>query len=363
MPTNPATAANPANPANPRPSRLPTLRQAGIALFIALQLSWGLKALFSTAFLPVFARIGFIGTVFLFAFYAMARRHPALRLLVIALLAPLASFITFLVAEWPNVGKYLDKVEGAGAFVVLTLVSWICGLTAAAIALRFERKKRERDDRARAEREKDALERSLLDARLRLLQAQIEPHFLFNTLANVQALVEAGSPNAAPVLRHLINYLRAAMPHLTDGEATLGKELQLVEAYLALMRMRMPDRLEYSLTVPPELNGLRFPAMVLLTLVENAIRHGIDPTMHGGRIEVGGNRDRGSGTISIWVADTGAGMDESAAPGAGLANVRTRLRASFGDTARLDLQEVAPHGLRAECHFTARDTECSPSLP
>lgn len=353
----------PAHPVPSLPRRLPSLRQAAIALFIALQLSWGLKALFSTAFLTVFPRIGFIGAVFLFAFYATARRHPALRLLAITLLAPVASFITFVVSEWPNVGKYLAKVEGAGALVVLTLISWIIGLTAAAIALRIEGKARERAERARAASEKDALERSLLDARLRLLQAQIEPHFLFNTLANIQALVEAGSPNAAPVLRHLINYLRAAGPHLADADATLGRELQLVEAYLALMRMRMPDRLEYSLSVAPELAGLRFPAMALLTLVENAVRHGIDPTTDGGRIDVGASRDRATGAVNVWVADTGAGMQESAAPGAGLANVRTRLRATYGETARLDLHEIAPHGLRVECHFTAKETECSPSLP
>jgi sensor histidine kinase YesM len=347
----------------PLPRRLPTWRQAGIALFVALQLSWGLKTLFSAAFLPVVARIGFIGAVFLFAFYATARRHSALRLLAIALLAPVASMITFIVAEWPNVGKYLDKVEGAGAFVVLTLVAWISGLGSASIALRFERKARERSERARAERERETLERSLLDARLRLLQAQIEPHFLFNTLANVQALVEAGSPNAAQVLRHLINYLRAAGPHLADADATLGRELQLVEAYLALMRMRMPDRLEYTLSVAPELASMRFPAMALLTLVENAVRHGIDPTTDGGRIEVGARRDRADGAVNVWVEDTGAGMSESATPGAGLANVRTRLRASFGDGARLDLHEVAPHGLRVECHFIAREFECAPSLP
>ena len=218
-------------------------------------------------------------------------------------------------------------------------------------------------ERARTEREKDALERSLLDARLRLLQAQIEPHFLFNTLANVQALVEAGSPNAAPVLRHLINYLKAAMPHLVDADATLGKELQLVEAYLALMRMRMPDRLAYTISVAPELGRLRFPAMALLTLVENAVRHGIDPATHGGQIEVGAERAPGSGKVCVWVADTGVGMSESAAPGAGLDNVRIRLRASFGDDARLELHEAAPHGLRVECHFTAREPECTPSLP
>jgi LytS/YehU family sensor histidine kinase len=127
--------------------------------------------------------------------------------------------------------------------------------------------------------------------------------------------------------------------------------------------MRMPDRLEYTLSVAPDLADLRFPAMALLTLVENAVRHGIDPTTDGGRIDVGAARDGATGAVNVWVQDTGAGMPESAAPGAGLANVRTRLRATFGEAARLDLHEVAPHGLRAECHFTAREPECSPSLP
>src|SRR5262249_21315654 len=126
--------------------------------------------------------------------------------------------------------------------------------------------------------ERSTLEKQALDARLSLLQAQIEPHFLFNTLANVQELVESGSPRAAPVLQSLISYLRAAMPRLHDGEPTLGNEEDLVRSYLELMHMRMPDRLQVAIDVDPALRAQRFPSMALLTLVENAVRHGIDPS-------------------------------------------------------------------------------------
>jgi sensor histidine kinase YesM len=145
-----------------------------------------------------------------------------------------------------------------------------------------DRAVREREAQARSRELQFALERSRLekqavDARLALLQAQIEPHFLFNTLANVQALVEAGSPRAAEVLKSLIAYLRAALPRLHDGPATLAQELALVRAYLELMQMRMPDRLQFSIDADASLQQRPFPPMALLTLVENAVRHGIDP--------------------------------------------------------------------------------------
>src|SRR6185369_16293788 len=189
---------------------------------------------------------------------------------------------------------------------------------------------RERDAQARNQSlqfalERSTLERQALDARLRLLHAQIEPHFLFNTLANVQELVESGSPQAALVLKSLIAYLRAAMPQLNDDAATLGNEAGLVRAYLELMLMRMPDRLRFEVNIPDELKGMRFPSMALLTLVENAVRHGIDPSEQGGTIEVGARRER-SGDIVIWVADSGAGMSEKAAAGTGLTNLRERLK-------------------------------------
>src|SRR5205085_4610308 len=120
--------------------------------------------------------------------------------------------------------------------------------------------------------ERSELERQALDARMRLLQAQVQPHFLFNTLANIRALVNAGSPQASAVLDSLIAYLRAAVPRLDETTTTLGQELELVRAYLELMHMRMPDRLQFAIHVDEAARGLRNPPMAVLTLVENAVR-------------------------------------------------------------------------------------------
>jgi len=130
------------------------------------------------------------------------------------------------------------------------------------------------------------LERKALDARLRMVQAHVEPHFLFNTLANVRELVVSGSPQAATVLDSLIAYLRAAVPRLHEAAATMEQELQLVRSYLELMHMRMPDRLQYSVHADDGALKLRCPPTTLLTLVENSVRHGIDPSEEGGRIDV-----------------------------------------------------------------------------
>ena len=178
------------------------------------------------------------------------------------------------------------------------------------------------------------------------MTAQIEPHFLLNTLANVQQLVESGSPQAVPVFRSLIGYLRAAMPQLHQQSATLGDEEKLVRAYLELMLMRMPDRLALAITIDPALRALPFPKMALLTLVENAIRHGIDPGCDGGRIDVGAKRE--GGEVCLWVVDTGVGLSQDAGTGIGLRNLRERLHAFFGPGAGVTLTEQAPHGVRAD---------------
>jgi LytS/YehU family sensor histidine kinase len=148
------------------------------------------------------------------------------------------------------------------------------------------------------------------------------------------------------VLASLIAYLRAALPQLHDGAPTLGREEALVRAYLELMQMRMPDRLDYRVDVDASLRTLMLPPMTLLTLVENAVRHGIDPSEAGGRIEVGARREaRG---VRLWVADTGRGIDETKVPGTGLTNLRERLASTFGARANLSLHAVEPHGVRAE---------------
>jgi LytS/YehU family sensor histidine kinase len=211
-----------------------------------------------------------------------------------------------------------------------------------------------RDQAMAFELEKSELERKALDTRLRLLQAQVEPHFLFNTLANIQALVDAGSPQASSVLKSLIAYLRAAVPRMHELGTTLGQELELVRAYLELMQMRIPDRLQFALHIEPAANSLQCPPMTLLTLVENAVRHGIDPREEGGRIDVDvWLRD---GRCHVRVTDTGVGLqvEKSGGLGTGLSTLRERMQLAFGGAAQLRLTEVQPHGVCAEVEFPAR---------
>ena len=204
--------------------------------------------------------------------------------------------------------------------------------------------------------ERSQYERNALDARLRLLQAQVAPHFLFNTLANIRELVSTGSPRAAPVLESLIAYLRAAVPRLNESASTLGQELELVRAYLDVMHMRMPDRLQFTVEADDDARALVCPPMTLLTLVENAMRHGIDPSEEGGRIDVRVSVKDGRGWAAV--RDTGLGLargnEEPAGLGTGLANLRERLQLAFGGDAHVTLSENLPRGVRAEIDFPAR---------
>jgi hypothetical protein len=212
---------------------LPTKRQALIVATVVLLLSWLLHLRRARRFPSLSAASG------LSAFACCWRIPPprpcvrrgsrsAARLLAIALMAPLASLTTAFLAQGANVLNYLSETQTLTGHIFMAIVGLVFGLVMSLVAMRSERRQTERADRLQAELEKNRLERELLDARLRLLQSQIEPHFLFNTLANIEALVASGSSNAGPVLRHLIAYLRAAMPRLNDSDATLQTELQLV---------------------------------------------------------------------------------------------------------------------------------------
>ena len=201
--------------------------------------------------------------------------------------------------------------------------------------------------------ERSELERRAIDARMRLLQAQVQPHFLFNTLANVRALVKSGSPQAPAVLDSLIAYLRASVPALGDADGTVAREIELVRAYLELMHMRMPDRLQFTVHADTGALDLRCPPMALLTLVENSVRHGIDPGEEGGRIDVSVllREDR----CIARVADTGVGLREGGdSPGTGLESLRERMQLGFGGDAQLRLTGAMPHGVCAELEFPAR---------
>jgi hypothetical protein len=239
------------------------------------------------------------------------------------------------------------------SFGFLVFGAWLFAPWIALGAMVRQRDVFARDQALKFELERSELERNALDARLRLLQAQVEPHFLFNTLANVQALVDVGSPQAPKVLASLIAYLRAAVPRMQETGTTLGQELELVGAYLDLMKMRMPDRLDFALHIDPATSAQQCPPMTLLTLVENAVRHGIDPKEDGGRIDIEVRTSQGR--CVIRVTDTGLGLESTGGGlGTGLATLRERLQLAFGAEARLDLRTVEPHGVCAEIDLPAR---------
>jgi len=218
-------------------------------------------------------------------------------------------------------------------------------LTVTVLRLR-EQAARAEADIARADSQRQQLEKQVLEARLKLMQAQIEPHFLFNTLANVQHLVEANPPVAARTLESLITYLRAALPEMREGATTLGREADMAQAYLEIQQIRMGARLTFGVAIPPDLRARTFPPMMLMTLVENAVKHGIDPLQHGGDIRVSAAIDA-AGALDVRVTDNGQGLAHSHGMGIGLQNIRERLAALFGKEAKLLLEENSPRGLVA----------------
>jgi hypothetical protein len=306
--------------------------------------------------------LGFTSMLVFGLFEQWPRRLPRwlprwiLQVVAVAFFVPITTFVIYTLSTADGAPPFWEvplRMEGFAALTGLGifLSPWIA---LGALVRQKEALARERAlalDLVRSEAERQAL-----DARLNLLQAQVAPHFLFNTLANVQALVDAGSPKASDVLRSLVAYLRAAVPRLNEPVTTLGQELDLVRAYLELMRMRMPDRLSYELNADPDVRHLCCPPMTLLTLVENAVRHGIDPSEEGGTISI--SVRKAGERCQVRVADSGVGLlNSNRGLGTGLAALRERLSLVFGDQARLHIRSREPRGVVAEIDFPAREAE------
>jgi sensor histidine kinase YesM len=187
------------------------------------------------------------------------------------------------------------------------------------------------------------LERRLTEAQMAALQAQIEPHFLFNTLALIGQLIETDPPEAARVHQHLIDYLRSTLPQMrAGGRSTLGRQVELSRDYLAIMQARMKERLQVRFEVPDFLGSAPFPPMMLQTLIENSIKHGLEPKIEGGTITV---RAKVVGaTLQVDVCDDGAGIDLHADDGVGLANIRERLQLLYASNAELVIEAPAAGG-------------------
>lgn len=188
-------------------------------------------------------------------------------------------------------------------------------------------------------------EKREVEAHLKLLQAQIEPHFLFNTLANVSSLIDSDPAVARKLLERLNDWLRVALARARSDAATLGDELDLLENYLQILRVRFGNRLQWRIDVAEDARDTVFPPMLLQPLVENAVRHGIEPKIGGGEISIHARIQESS--LHIEVSDTGLGFTANDARGAGLSNVSARLAAMFGASAKLTLENRKGYGVTA----------------
>jgi signal transduction histidine kinase len=197
----------------------------------------------------------------------------------------------------------------------------------------------------RAENDRATLEREMAEARLQVLQAQIEPHFLFNTLANVRRLYDKERAAGARMLENLMRYLEVALPRMRENASTLAHDAELVEAFLRIQQIRMGRRLVFHIDLPTQLRASPVPPMMLLTLVENAIKHGLNPSPDGGLIRIVACED--DGRLILSVADTGVGFAPGSGAGTGLSNLRARLAAQFGDRGSLALENNALGGVTA----------------
>jgi signal transduction histidine kinase len=302
--------------------------------------------------------VGLVATTAFALFEAWPGRLPrwlqrwALQVVAVGVSVPVTTLLIYVLSTPEGAVPFWQSPTRMDGWTHLTFAGLLLAPWTALGAVVRQKEAFARDQELTFALERSELERRALDARLHLLQAQVAPHFLFNTLANVQALVDAGSPHASTLLRSLTAYLRAAVPLLHESAATIERELQLVRPYLELMQTRMPDRLQYAIDVDPSALNVRCPPTTLLTLVENAVRHGIDPSEEGGRIDVAIAR-RGDRCV-VRVADTGAGIHQSAnGLGTGLTTLEERLRLIFGDAAQLRLGPNSPRGTIAEIDMPA----------
>lgn len=209
----------------------------------------------------------------------------------------------------------------------------------------------------------NANEKELTQARLNLLQAQVEPHFLYNTLANAQVLAATDPPRAEQMLGHLIQYLRRSLPREENALSPLGEELERTQAYLEILKIRMGARLDARVEVPDALKGVTLPSMMLQTLVENAIKHGLEPKPGGGTLWIMARSVEDG--IAVTVADDGLGLGvaNSSGTGIGLKNLRERLRLTYGGAASFSLTANFPNGVAATLLLPRPQPSHAPPAP
>ncbi|WP_169902882.1 sensor histidine kinase [Paraferrimonas sedimenticola] len=226
-------------------------------------------------------------------------------------------------------------VVGSMLATLITLFFW------ARKRVRISKQELHQQQLRRVEAEKD-----LAVSELNTLQAQIEPHFLFNTLANIQSLISVDADKAQVMLNHLTQMLRNSLQRSRELQSNLGQELALIRHYLEIQKIRLGERLEFDIQVVSGLENVELPPLLIQPIVENALQHGIEPAIEGGVVSVLVTRQ--DDKLAVTVVDTGVGLGNSPSKGTGLglANVRQRLQSLYGEEARMVLAENRPKGTR-----------------
>ena len=287
--------------------------------------------------------LGAVAAWFNMSYVVATRRRVVVYSVAGVIVGGLASALLSVLLQAAPISEVLERLP---RMFLSAAIGGAAGVAPILIVGRIRRRKQEALTRKlQRDAEAERLARELSESKLRMLRAQIEPHFLFNTLGAVQQLAADGAPRAAALTADLIDFLRASFSDMRREQVTLANEFATIAAYLRVMQARMGKRLNFSLDLPDALAPLQVPSMLVLTLVENAIKHGIEPSLRGGAILVSAlEEDR---RTVIRVRDTGVGMSATPGEGAGLDNVRRRLALAYGDDAALALYDADP-GVAAE---------------
>jgi signal transduction histidine kinase len=289
-------------------------------------------------------------------------RYPALALALTVSSIVGVAILTGVESDWTF---EFNRTEVQISSLMVFFAAWLWYFMLAALftaVFVYCRAAEESDARAHdAELARARFDQQMDEARLQVLQAQIEPHFLFNTLATVRRLYQTAPETAVAMLDNLMSYLAVALPQMRARDSTLGREAALAESYLSIQQIRMGRRLGFDIDVPTSLRDARLPPMMLLTLAENAIKHGVNPLPEGGTIRISAHIE--GSQLRLRVADSGQGFTQSSGGGTGLANIRARLAALYGSAARLDLGLNRPHGVTAtiDLPYTASTLAASPT--
>ena len=231
-----------------------------------------------------------------------------------------------------------DLFKNIGLWLALSISIGYFFYSMTRIKINKEIIQQERIDRLSSEKE-------ALEANLKLLQAQVEPHFLFNTLSNVLSLIDTDPTRGKSMLGDLIQYLRTSLSRTLPVTTTLDQEMNIIKAYLNIQKVRMGERLRFNIELPDALREHPLPPMLLQPLVENAVKHGLEPAIEGGEITIKVMEE--DEFIRIEVQDTGNGFNSYDTAGVGITNVRERIRLLYGDKGRLILEANEPHGVKA----------------